>query len=92
MCAARSERSGGFGGAVVAVEELGHESLVTVTAGAAQFIARLSPASAERVRLGDRIGFRVDRAKLRFFNERTGTAISVNDERHQASTRGMKQR
>ena len=74
----------GFGGAVVSVEELGHESLVTVTSGTAQFIARLSPASAERVRLGDRIGFGVDRAKLRFFDERTGRAISVNDNRRQA--------
>ena len=70
----------GFGGAIVAVEELGHESLVTVSAGVAQFIARLPPAIAERVRLGDRIGFAVDPAKLRFFNYRTGTVIRLNDD------------
>ena len=67
-----------FRGAVVAVEELGHESLVSVSAGAAQFIVRLSPAIAERVRLGDRIGFSVEPEKLRFFDERTGTAIALN--------------
>ena len=70
----------GFGGVVVAVEELDHESLVTVSADAEQFMARLSPAIAERVRLGDCIGFAVDPAKLRFFNSQTGTAISVNDD------------
>ena len=76
--------STGFGGAVVAVEELGHESLVTVSAGAAHFVARLSPAVAERVRLGDRIAFAVDPAKLRFFDEQTGAAISVSDDRRRA--------
>ena len=68
----------GFGGAVVSVEELGHESLVTVSAGAVQFIARLSPAVAANVQLGDRIGFTVEPGKLRFFNEQTGESIAVS--------------
>ena len=73
-----------FRGAVVAVEDLGHESLVTASAGAAQFVVRLSPANAERVRLGDRIGFSVEPRKLRFFNEQTGTAIPLNDDGRQS--------
>ena len=79
----RDEPNSDLGGTVVAVEELGHESLVAVSAGAEQFIARLSPAAAERVRLGDRIGFAVDPAKLRFFNGQTGSAISVNPDGRQ---------
>ncbi|MDE0530897.1 MAG: sn-glycerol-3-phosphate ABC transporter ATP-binding protein UgpC [Albidovulum sp.] len=67
----------GFGGSVVSIEELGHESLATVAAGESQFIARLAPSVADRVRLGDRIGFSVDPAKLRFFDKRTGEAISI---------------
>ena len=74
----------GFGGTVVAVEELGHESLVTVSAGAGQFIARLSPAMAERVHLGDRIAFAVEPAKLRFFDAQTGAAIAMNDDGRQS--------
>ena len=79
----RDKPNSDLGGTVVAVEELGHESLVAVSVGAEQFIARLSPAAAERVRLGDRIGFAVDPAKLRFFHGQTGTAISVNPDGRQ---------
>ena len=82
---AGDDPNAGFGGAVVAVEELGHESLVTVSAGAAQFIARFPPARAERVGLGDRIALSVDSAKLRFFNEHTGTAIALNGDRPRSS-------
>ena len=70
----------GFGGAVASIEELGHESLVTVAAGATRFIARLSPAVAERVRLGDHVGFAADPAKLRFFNSKTGEAIAASSD------------
>ena len=73
----------GFRGAVVAVEELGHESLVTVSAGTMQFIARLTPAVAENVQLGDRVGFTVEPKKLRFFNEQTGEAISLTGDGRQ---------
>ena len=69
----------GFGGAVIAVEELGHESLITVAADKTQFIARLTPKDAERVQLGIRLGFAVDPVKLRFFNNRTGAAIPAAD-------------
>ena len=64
-----------FGGEVIAFEDLGHEALVTVSAGGEQFIARLAPDIGERVRLGDRVGFSVDSARLRFFDRETGTAI-----------------
>ena len=64
-----------FCGEVIAFEDLGHEALVTVSAGGEQFIARLAPDIGERVRLGDRVGFSVDSARLRFFDRETGTAI-----------------
>ena len=67
----------GFGGAVLAVEELGHESLVTIAAGDGQVIARLSPTAAEEVRLGDRVCFVVNPEMLRFFSSETGSAIST---------------
>ena len=80
-----------LGGTVVAVEELGHESLVAVSVGAEQFIARLSPAAAEHVRLGDRIGFAVDPAKVRVFHGQTGTASSVKPDGRQEGMQEMKQ-
>lgn len=71
------DRGEGIYGTAAAVEELGHESLVTVSSGSSQFIVRLAPAEAERIRPGERMGFSVDPAKLRFFSRRTGEAISV---------------
>ncbi len=67
----------GFGGAVKAVEDLGHELLITVSEGSTQFIARLPPTVAERVRLGDKIGFTVNSSRLRFFDTRNEQAITV---------------
>ena len=64
-----------LGGEVVAFEDLGHEALVTVSSGSEQFIARLAPDIGERVRFGDRVGFSVDSARLRFFDRETSAAI-----------------
>ena len=75
----RDEFDTAFRGVVDAVEDLGHETLATVSAGDAQFIARLAPTVAERVQPGDRIGFSVDSANLRFFSRETGAAILVKD-------------
>ena len=66
-----------FGGTVVAIEDLGHESLVNVATKSSQFIARLSPRLAERMRPGDDVRFAVDPASLKFFNPETGAAIAV---------------
>ena len=74
---ARNESSGGFSGNVFAIEELGHESLVSIANGAAQFTARLTPADAERVLLGQHMAFTGDPDKLRFFNGETGVAIAA---------------
>ncbi len=79
----------GFGGTVVAVEELGHESLIAVAADKTQFIVRLTPKDAERVQLGDRLGFAVDPEKLRFFNNRTGAAIPVPEENNRSFSQEM---
>ena len=73
------DQDAAFGGVVVAVEDLGHEALATVSAGNSQFIARLAPADAERVEPGDHFGFSVDPGRLRFFSRETGAAIPVND-------------
>ncbi len=64
-------------GSVAAIEDLGHEALVTVDAGRSKFVARLAPREAERVGLGDRLGFFVDPAQLRFFDAATGAAIPI---------------
>ncbi|MCY4541342.1 MAG: sn-glycerol-3-phosphate ABC transporter ATP-binding protein UgpC [Rhodobacteraceae bacterium] len=71
-----SNTGAGFFGQVVAVEDLGHEALVTVSAGNAQFIARLPPARAEQIRHGQRIAFGVEPSKLRFFDGRKGAAVA----------------
>ena len=67
----------GFFGAAVAIEDLGHESLVSVASGDSKFTVRLAPGEAERVRLGDIMAFSVDPAMLRFFSRSSGKAISV---------------
>ena len=74
---AGGEPGSGFFGTAVAIEELGHESLVAVASGESKFTVRLAPAAAERVRLGDRMAFSVDQAMLRFFSRSNGKAISV---------------
>ncbi len=68
-----------FEGSVIAAEELGHETLVTLENGEQRFIVRLAPALADRAQLGDRVLFAVDPEKLRFFDTQTGAAISVFD-------------
>ena len=74
---AGSNSVGGFGGEVVAIEELGHESLVTVAAGRAQFIARLHPDIADQLSLGDVLNGEVNPRKLRFFDGRTGKSLPI---------------
>ena len=78
-------------GEVVAVEDLGHEALATVSAGGAQFVARLAPDVGERVRLGERAGFSVDSERLRFFSRETGAAIPTGGA-GQSGNREMEQR
>ena len=67
----------GFFGTTVAIEDLGHESLVAVADGGSKFIVRLAPTAADRIRLGDRMAFSVDPSMLRFFSRSSGNAISV---------------
>ena len=64
-------------GSVVAVEDLGHECLVSVDVGAARFTARLAPARAGGMRPGDRVGFAADPDRLRYFHPETGAAITL---------------
>ena len=71
------EHGGGFTGTVVVVEELGHESLVTVDIGDEPIIARLSPTTAETVHPGDQVCFDVVLGMLRFFSNTTGDALST---------------
>lgn len=66
-----------FRGTVVVVEELGHESLVTIDVGSQQVIARLSPSTADKVHPGAHVCFAVEFGMLRYFNSKTGTAISA---------------
>ena len=70
-----NDPSEGLGGIVTTIEDLGHESLATISNGNAQFIARVAPAVAERMSLGERVGFIVDPEKLRYFCMKTGAAI-----------------
>ena len=65
-------------GTIVAIEDLGHESLVTISEGKSQAIARLGTAVAEKICLGDRAGFSADPESLRFFDSRTGTALPAS--------------
>ena len=73
----RHESNCGFAGKVYSIEDLGHESLVSVANGTAQFTARLAPTDAEQVQLGQHLEFTGDPAKLRFFDGETGMAIAA---------------
>ena len=64
-------------GTVAVVEDLGHESLVVVQNNDSRFTARLSSEFGTQVRPGEIVSFRIDRSKLRYFDQETGSAIAT---------------
>jgi len=64
-------------GIVEGIEGLGHETLVSVRAGAGSFVARMAPETAQGIAIGERVWFSVKPERLRFFSVATGDTIPI---------------
>lgn len=75
----RGNGSSEVSGAVLVIEELGHESLVMLDNAGTKFTVRLSSDVGARVRPGDTLQFRINHARLRYFDPASGEAVPVRD-------------
>lgn len=64
-------------GTVLVIEELGHESLVTLDSGGSKFTTRLPPNVGNRIRPGEALSFNIAHSKLRYFDVKSGNAIAT---------------